>query len=459
VKSNVAPLEGNKVKLSVEVDEAEFDKALDAAFRKIAREVRINGFRPGKAPRRVLEGYVGMAPAREQALRDAIPEYLARAVREHDVDIIAPPDVDITGGQDDGPVQFDATIQVRPQVTVPGYAGLRVELPSPTPSDEEIDGQLKRMQQPFAEMQPVERTIRREDVVTIDLVGRRPDREEPFVDRQDLSYEVGANNLAEELDENLEGKSAGDVFTYTVDHPHHDHPALEYDVTVKSVQEKVYPAMDDEWAKEASEFESFDELRADLVKRMTMVRAMQAQIALREQTADALAKLVDDEAPDILVEEETRRRAQELVQQLQARGLTVEQYFLITGRTPEELTEELKSSATLAVKADLALRSVADAESITADDDDVEAEYERIARRQNVKPKDVRKAYERNDAVPELKAEIRKRKALDWLVERVEIVDPDGRIIDRSELEFRGLADDVDPDLLDEEFELVDADE
>src|SRR5262245_26441381 len=130
MKSSVAPLEGNKVKVSVEVDEDEFDKAIDAAFRKIAQEVRLPGFRPGKAPRRLLEARIGLAPAREQALRDAIPQYLAQAVQEHEVDVIATPEVDITAGEDDGPVTFDATMEVRPTVIVPGYAGLRVELPA-----------------------------------------------------------------------------------------------------------------------------------------------------------------------------------------------------------------------------------------------------------------------------------------------------------------------------------------
>ena len=129
VKSTLEPLEGNKVKLSVNVDEAEFDKDIDAAFRKIAREVRLPGFRAGKAPRRVLEARIGIAPAREQALRDSIPQYLAKAVREHDVDLIASPEVEITTGEEEGPIGFDATCEVRPEITVPGYDGLRVELP------------------------------------------------------------------------------------------------------------------------------------------------------------------------------------------------------------------------------------------------------------------------------------------------------------------------------------------
>ena len=129
VKSTLEALEGNKVKLSVNVDEAEFDKDIDAAFRKIAREVRLPGFRAGKAPRRVLEARIGVAPAREQALRDSIPQYLAKAVREHDVDLIASPEVEITAGEEEGPIGFDATCEVRPEITVPGYDGLRVELP------------------------------------------------------------------------------------------------------------------------------------------------------------------------------------------------------------------------------------------------------------------------------------------------------------------------------------------
>ena len=139
VKSTVETLEGNKVKLSVEVDEAEFDRDIDVAFRKIAHEVRLPGFRPGKAPRRILEARIGLAPARQQALQDAIPRYLADAVKVHDVDIIATPEVDITAGEEDGPVAFDATVEVRPHVVVPGYAGLRVELPLVAVSDDEVE--------------------------------------------------------------------------------------------------------------------------------------------------------------------------------------------------------------------------------------------------------------------------------------------------------------------------------
>ncbi len=171
MRSTVEPLEGNKVKVSVEVDEGEFDKAVDAAFRKIAREVRIPGFRPGKAPRKVLEARFGPDAARDQALRDSLPDFYVDAVKEHDVDAIAPPDIEITAGQEEGPVAFDAVVEVRPRIEVPGYGGLRVEIPSPEATDEEIDAQVDRLREQFAELAEVDRPAADGDVVTIGIHG------------------------------------------------------------------------------------------------------------------------------------------------------------------------------------------------------------------------------------------------------------------------------------------------
>src|SRR3954467_2667005 len=139
MQSSVEPLEGNKVKVSVELDEGELEKAIDAAFRKIAREVRIPGFRPGKAPRRILEARLGTEAARQEALRDSLPDYYAQALKEHDVDAIAAPEIDITSGEENGPIAFDAVVEVRPQITVPGYGGIQVTVPSPVVTDEEVD--------------------------------------------------------------------------------------------------------------------------------------------------------------------------------------------------------------------------------------------------------------------------------------------------------------------------------
>ena len=238
MKSTLEPLEGNKVKLSVNVDEAEFDKDIDAAFRKIAREVRLPGFRAGKAPRRVLEARIGVAPAREQALRDSIPQYLAKAVREHDVDLIASPEVEITTGEEEGPVGFDATCEVRPEITVPGYDGLRVELPAPAATDEEIEEAVQAQLRRHGQLTDVERPAARGDSVTLDLVATRDGEEVAGLNTEDWTYEVGQGWIADDFDEQVIGASAGDELTFTATPKGTEEPA-DFTVTVGAVQELV----------------------------------------------------------------------------------------------------------------------------------------------------------------------------------------------------------------------------
>lgn len=439
MKSTVEPIDAAEgdtgrtlVKLSVEVDEAEFDRDLDAAFRKIAREVRIPGFRPGKAPRRILEARLGTAPAREQALRDAIPQYLARAVREHDVDIIATPEVDIKGGQEDGPVTFDATVEVRPQVFVPGYAGLRVELPAVEVTDEEVDSRIEGERRSHGELTDVDRPAARGDFVTLDLTAERDGEPVPGLNAEDWLYEVGRGWVTESFDEQLIGATAGDELSFD-DTPSGTEAPAAFEVTVKKVQELVLPELDDAWVDEnVGEFDTVAEWRDDVRRRMQDVRIAQGRQMLVERTSGALAELVDDDPPDALVNNEFQSRAEGFVMQLQAQGIGLEQYLAATGQDQVSLTEGLKEAAARAVKIDLALRAVADAEKLEVDDDDLAAEYDRIATRVNQKPAQVRRAYEKGDAVPELRAELRKRKAVEWLLQHVEIVDGEGRTIDRA---------------------------
>jgi trigger factor len=432
MKTSLEPLEGNKVKLSVEVEEAEFDRAVDDAFRKLAREVRIPGFRPGKAPRRVLEARIGTAPAREQALRDAIPRYLADAVREHEVDIIATPEVDITQGTDDGPVAFDATIEVRPQIIVPGYAGLRVEVPSPDVSDDDIQARVDALLRPYGELADIDRPVARGDYVTVDVAATRDDEPVAGLTTEDWLYEVGRGWVAEPFDLELIGSTPGDELAFTAPPSGTADPA-DFQVVVKKAQELHLPELTDEWVQENLDgVETVDEWRARQVDQLGQIRLGQARQAMVDGTTTALAELVDDEVPDVLVDDETRRRAEDLMLRLRAQGVALEEYLAATGQDPAMFAEGLKDAATRAVKVDLALRAVAAAESIEATDEELDTEIARIALQVGQKPAQVRKAYERNDAMNELGAELRKRKALEWLLEHVEIVDPDGKPVERS---------------------------
>jgi len=436
VKTTVAPLEGNKVKLSVEVDEDEFDRALNDAFRKISREVRIPGFRPGKAPRKVLERRLGSKVGREQALHDALPEYYAKALSDNDVDAIDAPEIDITSGEEDGPIAFDAVVEVRPTVTVPGYGGLRVEIPRPEMSDEEVDAQIERMRQVQATFSDVDREARDGDAVNIDITGTLDGEGQDGLTADDYSYTVGSAAVTPEVDDQLRGAKAGDVLEFDATHPDPDEERqLRFKVLVKQVREQVLPDLDDAWASENSEFDTVDELRASLKERGSRVRRAQAQGNVREATGAALARLVEEEVPEALVGQELNNRAQELAMRLQAQGLTAEQWLAITGKTSEDLTAELREAAETSAKVDLALRAVADAELIECTDDEVDHELGHVAERVGESVTKVRAEFERGGQLAAVRSDVRKRKALDWLLERVEIVDEDGHAIDRADLE------------------------
>jgi trigger factor len=195
----------------------------------------------------------------------------------------------------------------------------------------------------------------------------------------------------------------------------------------------VLPELSDDWvAENVGEYDTIDAWKSAVRGRLEVVKANQARQALVEQTTTALAELVDTEIPEVLINHDLQHRVQNFVQQLQQQGIPLENYLAITGQDVEQLQEGLKESSVRAVKADLALRAVAEAESLDAEPDDLDAEYARIAVAVGQKPAAVRRAYEANDGVVDLKADLRKRKALDWLLERVEIVDPDGKMVPRS---------------------------
>src|SRR5438874_373150 len=433
MRSTVEPLEGNKVKVSVEVDEAEFDKAIDAAFRKIARETRIPGFRPGKAPRRILEARLGTDVARQEAMHDALPDFYIQALEEQEVDAIAAPEIEITGGRESGPVQFEAVVEVRPQVSVGGYQGLRVTVPSPDVSDEEVDRQLDRLREQFGELQTVSRPARDGDHVLIDLSGYRHSEQIEGLTADDFLYELGSGSVVPELDEQLRGTKAGDILKFTAPVPGQEED-VGFQALVKEVREKILPDVTDEWASEASEFETVDELRASITERMAAVKRVQAALALREAVVDAVADLVTDEVPEPLVGAEMERRVHDLSHRLQAQGADLAAYLEATGTSQEDFLAGLRDAATKSAKADLAMRAVADAEGLEVSDEDLEGEIAQLAERLETKVPVLRKRVEQAGQLPTVRSDIRKAHALRWLLDHVEIVDEEGHTIDRSEL-------------------------
>src|SRR5579871_6070360 len=295
MRATTEPLEGNLVRLSVEIDEPEFDQAMGDVVRTLARQVRVPGFRPGKVPRKVLEARMGGAGAlRAEALRESLPDFYAQAVVDTELDPIAQPEIDITGGEESGAVSFDAVVQVRPLVSIPGYDGLQVTLPGLEVKDEEVQQQVDRLRENDAELEVVDRPAIDGDLVTIDLHGNDASGAE-VVGVDDYLYEVGSGSVVPELDAELHGAKAGGILAFDAANPQNPDEQIAFRVLVKEVKVKKLPEQTDEWETENSEFATMAELRADIEERIRRVKLVQAQMSLRQKAIEALSGLVTDE--------------------------------------------------------------------------------------------------------------------------------------------------------------------
>ena len=428
-------MEGNLVRLSVEVDEPEFDRALGDVVRTLAQQVRVPGFRPGKVPRKVLEARMGGAGAlRAEALRESLPDFYARAVVDTELDPIAQPEIDITSGEDGGAVSFDAVVQVRPVVAIPGYDGLQVTLPGLSVSDDEVQSQLDRLRENDAELDVVDRPAIDGDFVTIDLHANDASGAE-VVGVDDYLYEVGSASVVPELDGELHGAKAGAILAFDTANPDVPDENVAFRVLVKEVKVKKLPEATDEWAAESSEFGTVADLRSDIATRIGRVKLLQSQMALRQKSIEALADLVtDDVVPEVLVDAEVNERLHDLQHRLEAQKLGLAEYFQATGTSPDELLGAVRTDALAAVKADLGLRALVEAEEVTLSDEELLAEIVTMAERMGTTPTELRRQLDTAGRTGAVRSELRKGKALEWLLDHVELVDEEGSPMSRDDL-------------------------
>jgi trigger factor len=422
---------GDFVVITVEVDESELAPAIEQAWKDLAREVRLPGFRPGKAPRRLLEAQFGSGHARAEALRTALPEFYADAVIQHDVDVIAPPEFEITEGQEDGAVTFAATVEIRPEVQISGYDDLRIEVPSPDVSDAEIDEQIDRIRSQYGELSPVSRPAIDGDYVQVDIHGTRDGEPVDGLTADDFKYLVGSGMVVPEFDTQLAGSSAGDVLVFEAQAPGADETdPIEFRLLVKGVEERILPDLTDDWVAEATEFETVAELRSDLRETGVQGRTEHTRSSVRPRIASALASLVEGEVPQSMVSAEMQSRLQSLAFQLEGRGIGLEDYLRFTGNDPESFSAELRAAAEESVRTDLALRAIALNEGLEASEELIDQEIEVLISGSDRSVEDARDQLRSEGQLSAVRSALLKRTAMEWLVERSVIVDPDGVPID-----------------------------
>jgi len=452
VRSSVEPLDDNRVRLTVEVDVEEFEPEIEAAFQRIAREVRVPGFRPGRAPRRLLEVRLGREAGRAEAMRTCIPSYYQRAVAECGVDDIDSPKIEITGGQQHGPLSFSAVVQVRPVVEVAGYEGLRVQVPSPIVTAEEIDAEIDGFRRQFAELREVRRPAGDGDHLTIDISCTLSGETVDGLTTSDYDYELGAGFAVREIDDNLRGSSAGDILDFTAAHPDTEiESRLHFRVLVKAVKQTVLPELNDEFVEENSEFATVGEMRETLRERHTRLKVMNSSAARWRATERAIAALVEDDIPEAMIVSHAESRRAAIEGSLQEQGTTLEEYLDAAGRSSDDFQDELDEHAEIAAKVDLVLRFVASAENLEPAEDEIEAELRRLAGLGDAadvstagevdRLAQMRQNPEVQSMMSEVRAAMSKRAAFSWINERVVIVDPDGMTIDPELLELPDAAD------------------
>jgi trigger factor len=430
VRSTVEPVEPTKVKISVVVEPDELGPAIERAARRLSREVRVPGFRKGKVPRPVLEARIGRETLIAEAIEhEAVPEFYAKAVEEHGVEPLSRAKVEPPDYKDGQPLEFSATVEVKPTIELPSYLGVQAERPELQVTDEHLDTQLDQLRERFAQLEVIGRAIAEGDFAQIDLRATRHIEEIPELTRTDFLYEVGSGTVVPQLDEQLEGARKGDILRFNATLPEAAGELADQEVTftvlVKEAKTKILPTLDDDFAQEASEFDTLDELKAHLRQRLEEAAAGQARSELETRVLQAYLDQVDVPLPESLLNDELQYRANRFVQQLSLIGLSLEQYLEGAETTREQLEADLRAQAERAVKAQLVLEAVAAAEGLEASDDDVEAEIRRQAERLGRDPEDVRKALGagRDSAI---RGDILRSRALAFMVENADVDLPQG---------------------------------
>jgi trigger factor len=448
METSVVALDGNKVKLHIAITEQEFEPAVNAAFRKLAGEVRIPGFRPGKAPRRILEARFGPEVGREQALKDGLPEFYADAVVAESLDVIAPPEIEITAGEDAGPVEFEAVVETRPVVQLSGYEGLRVTLDHALPTDEDVDRQIDALRERFADLEDSDDPLVDGSYASVDLSASVDGESLDALSAEDLLYEVGSGGLVPALDEQLRGTGPGAVLEFTDELPERfgdqAGTVVAFRALVKEAKRKVLPTLTDEWVAENSESETVEDLRAETARRIDLMGRLQAQMAMRDRVLDELSGLVDIDAPEPLVNQEMESRLHDMMHRLEQQGLSIPQYLAMTGQDQAQFVEEMRNGAARAVLADLALRAVVAQEAIEASEDEFDREIERLAEQTGQKAQKIRRDLDRRGLTQAVRSDIARGKALQFVVDAAVAVDESGAEMDLSLPESEAASEDTD---------------
>jgi len=378
VNTQVKPVADNQVELEVEVPHEEVEARFDRTLTRIAKEANLPGFRKGRVPKQMILSRFGEDYVLNETLQDALPDWYEAAVDESDVQVVSAPELDMDPLERGSAFTFKATVQVRPDASLGEYKGLEVPRREVSVDDDQVAAQLAMMQERMASLSPVEgRAAQDGDFVTIDFAGRGPDGPIEGASGSDYSIELGSGRLVDGFEEQLVGMSAGDEKEFEVvfpgDYPEESLQAapVTFATTLKEIKQKEVPKLDDDFAKDVSEFDTLDELRDDLRSRIQTSQEEAAEREFRSAVVEAVTEVAEVLVPPAMVEREAHNLYHELEQAVGEQNMSMDDYLKAVGKSTEEVEEDLKPRAEANVRRRLALEAVAEAEGLEVTDDEI----------------------------------------------------------------------------------------
>ncbi|MCE3552289.1 trigger factor [Pseudonocardia sp. RS11V-5] len=437
MKSTVEHIGPTRVKLTVEVPFDELKPDFDRAYKKIAQQVRIPGFRPGKAPARILDARLGRGVVLDEVINAAVPAKYSEAVQAaEDVKPIGQPNIEVTELADGDKVAFTAEVDVRPEITLPDLDGITVQVDDVEVTDEQVTEQLDQLRARFGTLTGVERAAQADDFVQIDLSAAVDGKEIEEATTTGYSYQVGQGGLIDGIDEAITGLSAGEEKTFTSKLVAGEYADRDAEVTVKvtAVKERQLPDADDEFAQLASEFDSLDELTADLRERLGRVRRMEQVTQARDKVLDEIVDNTEVPLPESIVEAEVESRHHDAVHAFDHSDEQFNEFLEKQGKTREEFDTETRAEAEKSVKTRLVLDALADAEEVQVGDQELTERIIYQAQQYGMAPEEFVQRIQQAGQLGAIFSDVRRSKALIVAVRAATVTDAAGEPVDLSDL-------------------------
>lgn len=435
MKSTVEQLSPTRVRINVEVPFAELEPDFQRAYKELAKQVRLPGFRPGKAPAKLLEARIGREAMLDQIVNDALPSRYGQAVAESDVQPLGRPNIEVTKKEYGQDLQFTAEVDIRPKISPPDLSALTVSVDPIEIGEDDVDAELQSLRTRFGTLTAVDRPVAVGDVVSIDLSATVDGEDIPNAAAEGLSHEVGSGRLIAGLDDAVVGLSADEsrVFTAKLAAGEHAGQEAQVTVTVRSVKERELPEPDDEFAQLASEFDSIDELRASLSDQVRQAKRAQQAEQIRNATIDALLEQVDVPLPESYVQAQFDSVLHSALSGLNHDEARFHELLVEQGSSRAAFDAEARTASEKDVKRQLLLDALADELQVQVGQDDLTERLVTTSRQYGIEPQQLFGYLQERNQLPTMFADVRRELAIRAAVEAATVTDSDGNTIDTSE--------------------------